>query len=206
MKFRILAIVAVFAASITFSRAGITGVTLSAYSGGMTCSNTDVVQIGAPTDNAYQMGIIGDQYDTSTATLEGYITTDGDPSLNLVHTINNDTGSIWSDYHVVVTMGQSFTFSDITVTNTGWSAIPPTGTGPSPSGPNWVGTIDFFASGPSDYLNPGDILGFSFALNFTGNVSFTETLTPSTVPEPSAIALLACGLMGLFVIQRRLAA
>jgi hypothetical protein len=203
MKLRILATVAVLAASITFSRAGITGVTLSAYSGGMTCTNTPYVQVGNPADNTYEMGVIGTQHNDYTATVGGSITTDGDPSLTMFHTINNDTLTIWSDYHVVVTMSQPFTFSGIIVTNAGWTISTPSGTGPFT-----VGAIDFFASGPSFYLNPGDILGFGFTLNFTGSVAFSETLTPSTVtvPEPSAIALLACGLMGLFVIQRRLSA
>ncbi len=197
---------AVLSAGIATSRANITNVSLS--SGDLNVMSCYLYPLQYVSAGNYLLDISGNQLTTGSGLLSGGITTDtpADPSLSLVHTINNDTLAIWSDYHVQVTMSQPFAFSNVLVSTSGWS-VSAIG-GPSPSGPNYVGTIDFLSGGPASYINPGGVLNFSFAINFAGSVAFSELLTPSTVtvPEPSAIALLACGLMGLFVIQRRLAA
>jgi len=194
---------AVLLASVTISRADIVGYSLADDGDGViTCTNYGLENV-AP--GVYQTYIYGDHNIWGPGHILGYFTTDteSDPTLTLGHSIDNDTGSDWGDYHVVVTMDKSFSFSAIGVGNAGWTF---NSVAPSLVGTNYVGTINYYAVDP--YLTPvlaGGTLNFNFSVSFSGSVSFAEQLTPSPVPEPATFVLVACGLGGLLIRRRLLA-
>lgn len=198
MKIRIPAVLAAIFAGVTFSRADITNTTLWAYSDGvMQCYFSDLTQIGL---HDFQQSVYGDHLTFGTGNIYGDILTDTetDPSLNLLHSIDNDTGFTWTDYHLKVTLNKTFSFSNVTVDN-GWTFVI---TPPTQVGSDWIGYVDYYSGTP---IPNGNALNFGYTMSFVGSVSFSEDLTPTSVPEPGAAALLVCGLMGLFVLPRRLA-
>jgi hypothetical protein len=199
MKIRMLAIVAALLAGAGLSRADITSADIwSNNTNVMTCSYDPVVPVSGSPGN-YLLSIYGTQLAWAAGSIGGTITTDGtDPTLQLGEQINNDTGSTWNDYHVTITMSQSFSFSNVGVTNGGWTDIV---TAPTLVGSDWIGYVDYYAGTP--VLPDNSILDFSLSVTFTGNTSFEETLMPSTVPEPGTFALMVCGLTGLLVMRRR---
>jgi hypothetical protein len=199
MKIRILAAVAAALASVTVSRADITNTTLWAYNDGvMYCSFSPLTQIAS---HEFQLSAYGDHLTFATGRIRGNILTDTetDPALNLLHSIDNDTGFTWTDYHLKITLNKTFSLSAVTVDN-GWTFLI---TPPTQVGSDWIGYIDYYAGTP--ILN-GSALNFGYTMTFVGSVSFSEELTPTSVPEPGALALLACGLMALSVLRRRFAA
>jgi len=199
MKTRTLAIMAAIFASATLSRADITGTTLTYVDNDvMYCSVSGVTNLGVQDGvNAFQVGVDGYQEVVGTGTIWGNIITDSeaDPSLNLLHSIDNDTGFTWTDYHLKITLNKTFSLSNVTVDN-GWS---PVITAPTQVGSDWIGYIDYYAGTP---IINGGTLDFGYTMTFTGGASFSEELTP-TVPEPGTFALMACGLAGLLVMRRR---
>jgi hypothetical protein len=198
MKIRILAIMAVLLAGAGFSRANIIGNTLADDGDGVLTCATYGFLTNSPGN--YQLSIYGDQNIWGPGHIVGDILTDGnDPTLALYQSIENDTGTAWGDYHVQVTMNHSFTFSSIGVANSGWTF---TSTVPTLIGSDWIGNIDYYAGTPVPADNVST-LDFNYSVTFTGSVSFTEQLTPSTVPEPGTFALMICGLAGLLVMRRR---
>jgi hypothetical protein len=201
MKIRILAAVAAVLAGVTFSRADITNTTLWAYNDGvMYCSFSGLTQIGS---HEFQLSAYGDHLTFDTGNIYGDILTDTetDPSLNLLHSIDNDTGTIWTDYHLQITLNKTFSITNVTVDNS-WTFVVTT---PTLMGSDWIGYIDYYAG---NLIPNGGTLNFGYTMTFVGSVSFSEDLTPTSVlvPEPGAFALLVCGLMGLLVRQRRFAA
>ena len=68
-----------------------------------------------------------------------------------------------------------------------------------------VTSFDVTGIDPSLMLNPDDATAFVTGLTFTASGSFTGTQTPLTdnVPEPSTIVILASGLAGILLSQRR---
>ena len=70
------------------------------------------------------------------------------------------------------------------------------------------GVADFTVTGidPAADLDPADTSAFVTGLTFVSDGSFTGTMTPITAvlatPEPGSIALLAGGLLGLFLFRR----
>ena len=208
MNLRTLSIMAGLLASVTLSRADITGNTLAADGDGViTCSTYGFLN---PSPGEFQLSIDGIQHYSPdplwpTGHILGDITTDTptDPSLTLGHEIDNDTGTAWSDYHVQITLDKSFTLSNVTVANSGWTSIV---TAPTQVGSSWIGYIDYYAGTPVPYdINPllTGTLDFSYKMSFIGSVSFCEALTPSFVPEPGTWALLVGGLAGVFFMRRR---
>jgi hypothetical protein len=198
MKIRILAVMATIFASVTFSHADITNTTLSAYSDGvMSCNFYGLYQIGF---QQFRQTLHGNHLTFATGTISGDILTDTelDPSLTLLHSIENDTGFTWTDYHLKITLNKTFSLSNVTVDN-GWTYLT---TAPTQTGSDWIGYVDYYSGTP---IANGGVLNFGYTMSFVGSVSFSEELTPTSVPEPGTLALLACGLMGLLVIQRRLA-
>ncbi len=198
MKTRMFVIPIALLASVSLSRADITGYTLAPDGTTITgCS------FGFATNSPgnYQLSISGNQMIAGPGQVQGSISTDGtgvDPTLALSEIINNDTASTWSDYHVQVTMGTSFTISGVGVANPGWTSVI---TAPTIAGTNslWVGSIDYYSG---NLITPGNILGFSYSVSFisaSGAVSFDEQLMPSVVvvPEPGTTVLAVMG--GLFL-------
>ena len=197
MKIRILAIVTALLAGAGLSRADIISNSIAADGDGViTCYTYGFLKTG---DHAFQLNIDGSQNLWDYGHIRGDIITDTetDPTLTLFNSIDNDTGLTWGDYHVQVTMSQSFSFSNVGVTNGGWTDIV---TAPTLVGSDWVGHIDYYAG---NLVPNGGTLDFSLSIAFTGTTSFEEDLMPSTVPEPGTFALMVCGLTGLLVMRRR---
>lgn len=197
MKIRVLAVVATLLAGTGFSRADIISNSIAADGDGViSCYTYGFLKTG---DHAFQLGIDGAQHAWDYGHIQGDIITDTetDPTLTLNNEINNDTGIAWNDYHVTVTMDKSFSFSDVSVGNTGWTG---SDIAPTNNGVVWIGYINYFAG---DVVPDGGTLDFSYAISFTGSVSFQEALMPSTVPEPGTFALMICGLGGLLFMRRR---
>jgi hypothetical protein len=196
MKFRIPTVLAALFIGVTLSRADITNTTLSAYSDGvMYCNFSDLTQIGL---HDFQQSMYGDHLTFATGTIYGDILTDTeiDPSLNLLHSIDNDTAFTWTDYHLKITLNKTFTLTGVTVDNA-WTYVV---TAPTLVGSDWIGYIDYYAG---NLIPNGSTLNFGYTMTFVGSVAFSEELTPTSVPEPGTFALLACGLMGLLVIKRQ---
>jgi len=201
MKPGTFAVLVAFLAGVTASHANITNTTFQAYNDGqMYCTFSNLTQIGP---GAFEQGIHGDQWGFNGGTVRGDIQTDtpGDPSLTLLHSINNDTGYTWTNYDVTITMSQSFSLSGVTVDN-GWSDVV---TAPVLMGSSWVGYIDLYAAPYGTPVLVNGILDFGYTMSFTGSVSFSETLTPgpAPVPEPGVMALLSLGAAGWSARRRR---
>jgi hypothetical protein len=205
MKIRTLTILAALLASAGFSRADIISNSIAADGDGViTC---EVYPFIKNSTGDFQVTIDGIQHNMGNPWEPGHILgdiitdTELDPTLALNNSIDNDTGIAWGDYHVMVTMNKSFTFSNVGVANSGWTYTPPAT--PSQVGSDWIGYIDYYG-----YGNPVLALGtldFNYSITFTGSVSFTEQLTPSSVPEPGTFALMVVGgLAGLLANRRRL--
>ena len=196
MKIRMLAIMAALLAGAGFSRADIIGNTIADDGDGViTCYTYGFLKTG---DHAFQLNIDGVQNLWDIGNIKGDIITDTetDPKLTLFNEIDNDTGVTWNDYHVTITMSKSFSFSDVAVTNGGWTFIT---TQPTQVGPDWIGTIDYYAG---NLVPNGGTLDFSYAMTFTGGASFEEDLMPSTVPEPTVVGCFLSGLVALVCFQR----
>ena len=197
MKTRTLVILAAIFSSVTFCRADITNTTFSAYNDGvMYCEFGALTSLG---DHSFQQSVDAYQNVFATGNMWGDILTDTDtdPSLTLNHTIDNDTTFVWTDYHLKITLNKTFTLSGVNISNFGWTSVVTT---PSQVGSDWIGYIDYYAGNP---VPIGQILTFGYTMNFTGSVSFSEELTPtSSVPEPTTAGCFLLGL-GALVCSRR---
>ena len=133
------------------------------------------------------------------AQLQMDVTADGDPTLTLQNTINNDTAGPWTGYIVDVTMNQYFTISGLSVSNPGWTIT--LVQSPQVGGP-FTGEIDL-DMGTGSAIQVGQDLDFSYQVTFNGGATISETLTP--VPEPGSFSLLAAGatLLGLAWKRRK---
>lgn len=199
MKTRLLlTAMALLAAGTCLSRADITGINLWGYNTSvMTC---DVGSFVTNSPGNYLQNIDGSQLAWAPGTIKGTILTDGlDPTLQLGEQINNDTLYAWDDYHVTITMSQSFSFSNVSVANAGWTYLI---TNPTWSGSNYVGQVDYYAGTPVPADN--SVLDFSLGITFSGNASFQEDLMPSSnsVPEPTTAGCFLLGLGALACCQR----
>jgi hypothetical protein len=178
-------------------RADITGTTLADdHDGVLTCNTYGFETIGP---QEFQLNIDGvhNVWDKGDILGDIITNTETDPKLTLLHDIDNDTGLQWTDYHATVTMSKAFTFDNVTVENTDWTSVV---IQPTQVGSNWIGYIDYYAG---DVVAPLGTLSFGYRMTFVGSSSFHEELMPS--PEPGTLALLSCGLVGLFFVRRKFA-
>jgi hypothetical protein len=197
MRFSTLVIMSAVLAFATFSYADITGNTIADDGDGVvSCYTYGFEKIG---EHDFSLDIDGSHNRWEAGHIQGDIITDTelDPSLTLNNVIDNDTGFTWTDYHVKVTMNKTFTLDNVTISNPGWTYVV---TAPSPVGSNWIGYINYYAGTPIPSLGA---ISFSYRMNFLGGASFQEELMPT--PEPGTFVLVACGLLGLFVMRRRFA-
>ena len=164
------------------------------------------------------LGVSAKQLSLNTARMSGTITTDtiGDPNLFLGASVNNDTANAWNGYRVNVVMNVLFNFVGApTVDN------PP---GDTPPTDNWFlanltaptlqvgglydskyeGSIFYSAGTP---LGINDELDFNYEIHFASSTDYTviQEMIPSLVPvpEPSMVALLTFGGLGLAMRLRR---
>jgi len=129
---------------------------------------------------------------------------DGDPTIKVINSIDNDTGFDWTDYHVNIYMNLPFTLTNAIVYNPNdWSATPGT-ISATWNGSEYVGSIDY---NYGTTVAVGGTLDFGYKLNFVGSpgghYTYTQEVLPT--PEPGTFVLLACGLVGLLVMRRRFA-
>ena len=149
------------------------------------------------------------------ASMKAIIDTDtiADPNLTLSSSVNNDTGFAWNGYQVNVVMSVPFAFTapapNVQNPPTGdWflaGVVPPTlQGGASPWSGYYEGTLDFSAGTP---VGIGEELDFQYTVTFGSSTHYiiTQEMIPSmvTIPEPSTIALLAIGGLGLVMRLRR---
>ena len=208
MNLKALSIIVALLTGVAASRADITGNTLADDGDGViTCTTYGFLTLSP---GEFQLSVDGIQHyslDPSwpTGHILGDITTDTetDPSLTLAYEVDNDTGTAWNDYQVQITLNKSFTLSNVSVDNSGWTSVV---TAPIQVGSSWIAYIDYKAGIPVPY-DPDPLLtgtlDFGYKLSFTGSVTFVEALTPTFVPEPGTWALMACGLIGAFFMRRR---
>jgi hypothetical protein len=144
----------------------------------------------------------------------GSFVSNGDPNVKFTNSIDNDTGETWTDYHINIYMDHPFSIvsgSAFVNTPSDWnpnSIITPVNVTPGVyvdgdgHSHAYEGSIDYYAGTP---VPDTGTLEFGYKVNFTysGTINFTQEMLPT--PEPSALVLLACGLLGLLVIRRRFA-
>jgi hypothetical protein len=191
--------------------AGVIGVAADDGDGAINCTGTWAANPlwtpGSELD-AGTMSIVGQQYwgpgHVGTEGLDdtAYFAVNGDPTVKLITSIDNDTTFAWTGYHVNVYMDQPFTLSVPTVTYDSWT-VANLGTYPLSAalvGGQYVATIDYVGGSP---LPIGDTLDFSYKLTFTGSVHYCQEMFP--IPEPGTIALVLTGLVGLVIVGRKFA-
>ncbi len=133
MKVRMLAVMAMILACASFSYADIIGNTIKDDGDGViTCAGGDCSKI---VEHEFLLCLNGSHNIWDKGDIQGDIITDSpdDPKLTLDESIDNDTGSPWSDYHVEVDMNIPFTIDNVTV-DAPWTSV-------TTAPPRWAATM-----------------------------------------------------------------
>jgi hypothetical protein len=162
------------------------------------------------------LGISGTHSSTSSGSVVSSFQSDtpGDPVINYLNSVVNDTGLAWSGYNVQVIIDTplaspltSYSISGGTVTlPTDWSTttIPLAYQGVVGGQNEYVGYLGFLSGTP---IANNDQLDFKYKVSFAGSTQYlvTQVQTPVlvTIPEPGTLALLAGGLICLWASRRR---
>ncbi len=216
MRMRTFAIIFVILGCASISQADILSWTCSDDGDGViTCTNSSWNE---PSAGEYEMGISGTHNLWDYGHIVGEFDSDGDPNLKITNSIENDTGTTWTDYHINIYMDQSFSIvanSAFVTDPSNWnpnSVITSVTGGGHYDAHNtyhqYMGSIDYYAGTPvlssPPEATPGT-LEFGYKVNFTysGTINYTQEMLPT--PEPGTFVLLACGLLSLVFIRRRFA-
>lgn len=198
MKLTAVAVLFAFLACASVANASVTGVDLADDNDGVITCTTDW------NDGAGSVSIDGTHDILDAGHVEGTITTSSanDPMLTMMNTIDNETGLDWIGYHVNVSMNNAFAISGDYVSLPADWASTITSQPVDVGGGLYVGQIDYTAGTP---LANGGTLDFGYSISFSGltNFTFQQEMIPVSVPEPTTMALVGCGLLGLFALRRR---
>jgi hypothetical protein len=213
MKFRVLAIIFVFLACVAVSKADIAN---------WYCADDGDLVITCPRENVtwgevggeYTMDVTGSHNLWNYGHMVGWFETGAnpDPTIKITNSLENDTDTAWTDYHINVYMDNLFSIVagsasvSIPAPNDWSSVITPVAAGAFIDADGhthaYKGTVDYYAGTP---VGVGDTLEFTYKINFTGSptthYNYTQEMIPT--PEPGTFVLLACGLVSLLVIRRR---
>ena len=214
MRWFAVAIACVLMAPASAAKAGVTDWSCTSGSNGaVSCTSNGWTDENSPT--VYDVSISGSQYWAPGQMIASFTTSSTqDPTLHYMNGIVNDTSFPWTGYQVAVTLDAAdqltsyALYSPVVSAPGDWTATMPELLTPNPDNPvdgqyQYTGIIDF--SGGTPVVNGGE-LDFSYYLSFAGstNYSAVQVLTPISVPEPGTLALLACGLLALACVRRRL--
>ncbi len=169
----------------------------------------------------WDLNVTGDQFWGPGHMLMNFTTNNGDdPTIKAANFVTNDTPVAWTGYLVDLTVYTNTAVSSTSipsaaVTSPGDWLLPtvtqPTGGYIGPTLVNgqyynyeYTGSIDFEGGTP---VGNGDELDFNYKMSFTGATSYyavqAMTPIPNTVPEPSTLALLGIGAIGVLSYARR---
>ena len=195
MKFSALAGMLMLSMVVSIGNASIVDVTAADDGDGVVTCTTNYAADLLTIDGTHNLPDVGH--------VTGTITTDTavDPTLSFWNSLENDTGLPWVGYHINVSMDQPFTISpDSVLTPADWSSA--ITSQPVLVGSSYVGQVDYSAGTP---LANGGTLTFGYAITFSGSTmyGFCQEMIPVSVPEPATLALVTCGLLGLFALRRR---
>ncbi len=187
----------VVAATLALGTAGRAGTLLT---GTERSSDTDLLTLGndgifTPSPQFALLAVSSTQAGPH-ADLQAALTADSpaDPTLQVSNSVNNDTGIDWTSYGVVLSMSVSFSISNGTVSNAGWTTS--SVTQPVFNAGSWVGSV-VYQEGTTP-VAPDDSLGFGYDVTFAGSINYQVnqgfTVNAPSVPEPGTLGLLAAGL------------
>ncbi|MBN2446848.1 MAG: PEP-CTERM sorting domain-containing protein [Phycisphaerae bacterium] len=119
-----------------------------------------------------------------------------DPYAWVIKEVENDTTFVWTDYHINITLNNTFTIVEA-AGPAGW--LTPVITQPTQVGSEWIGSVDYYYGGSGTEILIGGIGDFSAKMQFAGSASFCFEQIPT--PEPASLGLLVMG--GLALLRRR---